>query len=62
MKIKTLLTPRHHWLHNRTKDCIDSMKELEKINNWEEYRIHARNLAEELLYAVTEWEKYYTPK
>jgi len=55
------LTPRHFWFRQRVNECIDTLKRLELDNeiSWEKYRQNAKQLAEELLYSVTEWEKYY---
>lgn len=53
------LYPRHFWLHDRVRDCIDALHRLDLDEDYDKYREKAKELAEELLYAVTEWEKYY---
>lgn len=53
------LNPRGFWLHNRTRDCITALRDLDFNEDYLAYREQAKLLAEELLYAVTEWEKYY---
>lgn len=53
------LCPRHIWLHDRTRDCIDALYRLDLDENYDRYREKAKELATELHYAVTEWEKYY---
>jgi hypothetical protein len=53
------LIPRHFWLRDRTIECVRALDQLESLDDWEMYRKHASQLAEELTYAVTEWEKYY---
>ncbi len=56
---KANLTARQHWLANRIKDCVKSINELAINDGWPTYKNQAKELAQELLYAVTEWEKYY---
>ena len=53
------LTARQHWLANRIKDCVQSINDLAINDDWPAYKHQAKELAQELLYAVTEWEKYY---
>lgn len=53
------LTPRHLWLRNRTIECVRALGRLESVDDWEAYRKCAMQLAEELTYATTEWDKYY---
>jgi hypothetical protein len=53
------ILPRSIWLKYRVDHCIESIKNSSEIENWDEYRRKAADLASELLYAVTEWEKYY---
>ena len=54
------LTPRCFWLHDRVRDCIDALHRQDLSEDYDEYRKRVKELAEELLYAVTEWEKYYS--
>ena len=53
------LTPREFWLRNRVSECIDALARAQDIEEWNAYRVQAKLLADELSYAVTEWEKYY---
>jgi hypothetical protein len=53
------MKPRHVWLRLRTMECIIDIENLKHYEDWPSYRKRAKILAEELLYAVTEWEKYY---
>ena len=53
------MKPRMAWLRERVIEVVDSMKKLEEIEDWEQYRVAALDLSTELHYAVTEWEKYY---
>lgn len=55
----TTLTPRHKWLQSRVHDIIGELYSIAHIEDWQAYRAAARELAEELHYAVTEWDKYY---
>ena len=54
-----LINPRHFWLRERTKECVEALMNLELKDDWQQYRFQAKCLAEELLYTVMEWEKYY---
>ena len=52
-----LLTPRHYWYRERVQECLEA---LLTVNMRDELDIdHARELAKELLYCTTEWDKYY---
>ena len=53
------LQPRQEWLKARVKTIVNMMSLLEQIESWDEYLLQATDLAKELHYAVTEWEKYY---
>jgi hypothetical protein len=53
------LLPRHFWLIQRTDECVKAIERFHEQSNWEQYIIKTKELAEELLYACTEWEKYY---
>ena len=53
------LSPRHFWLRNRVIECIDALKRLEEIEDWEKYRESALELSKELNYACVEWGRYY---
>lgn len=54
-----MLTPRQNWLINRVRECISSLEPFRNEMTWEDYMINSKELAEELLYAFTEWEKCY---
>lgn len=56
------LTPRHFWLRNRVSECIRALDRIEEIEDWDEYKTCALELSSELLYCVTEWEKFYPTK
>lgn len=53
------LIPRQAWLRQRVIECVDALRRMEDLENWDAYRMVAKTLADELTYAVTEWEKYY---
>ena len=55
------LTPRQEWLKKRVDECLMALSELNKQPNlsWDDYRVQAKGLASELLYATSEWDKYY---
>lgn len=53
------ISPRHFWLHDRTRECIEALYNLDFQEDYDKYREKAKELAVELLYATTEWEKYY---
>lgn len=53
------LSPRHIWLRKRVIEVINSLKELEKIKDWESYQQLAFDLSKELNYATCEWGRYY---
>jgi hypothetical protein len=52
------LSPRHEWLKNRTKDVVNALLQLEKIEDWDTYRKTALDLSKELNYACVEWGRY----
>jgi len=53
------LYPRHFWLKERIRDCIFALQRLEETENWDLYLKKSLDLAIEIQYAATEWEKYY---
>lgn len=53
------MTPRQLWFKRRIDECIDNLSKVNEINNWIEFKNQAHVLACELLYATTEWDKYY---
>jgi hypothetical protein len=56
------IQPRHFWLRMRIVECTESLKRLEVMEDWFAFKKLAKTYAEEILYAVTEWEKYYEEK
>ncbi len=53
------LTSRDEWLKARTISLIDEMHKLITKKDWRDFKYMAKRFAEELHYAVTEWDKYY---
>lgn len=53
------LTPRYVWLIQRTSDCIACLDKFRDQTSWEQYMTRAKEMAKEILYCTTEWEKYY---
>lgn len=57
------LTPRQVWFQNRINECIEELKQLNGAQDWISFKINdyelACELACELIYATTEWDKYY---
>lgn len=53
------LTTRNFWLQQRAATCVTALHTLSNEEDWEKYKIKAKYFSTELLYAVTEWEKYY---
>lgn len=49
---------RHLWFKKRIADCVTSLQILDE-QNWEEYLKISHEIAKEIAYAATEWEKYY---
>lgn len=56
-------TNRQVWFKARIDDLLSSISNANKKQEWEEYKnlVHelAHELASELLYVCTEWDKYY---
>lgn len=50
---------RQAWFKKRIEECLENIAELNKFQNWNEFREQAHELACELLYATSEWDKYY---
>lgn len=53
------ITPRHFWLKERIRECISALQRVEETENWDLYLKQSLNLANEIKYAATEWEKHY---
>jgi hypothetical protein len=53
------LTLRQEWFKNRIKEIINELNYLENEMSWIRYKEKSHELACELLYATTEWDKYY---
>ncbi len=51
--------PRHFWLKERIKECINALQRVEETENWDLYLKQSLNFANEIIYAAEEWEKYY---
>lgn len=54
-----LLLPRHYWYKDRMMDCIEALNRAEHAEDWDAFKSQAKELARELLYIATEWDKYY---
>lgn len=52
------MTPRNIWLQNRILEFSNSISSINP-SDWSTYIDSVREHAEEILYCVTEWEKYY---
>lgn len=52
------MTPRQTWFINRINECIQELNILAG-SDWIAYKEKAHEIACELLYATTEWDKYY---
>jgi len=50
---------RQEWFKNRIEDCLNELSRVNEIKDWIEFKRQAYELACELLYATTEWDKYY---
>lgn len=53
------LLPRQTWLIERVKSCLSNIETFKDQMTWNEYMEKSKELAKELLYACTEWEKFY---
>ena len=53
------MTPRQVWFKNRIDECIAELIKLNELQDWIKFKVKAHELACELLYATTEWDKYY---
>lgn len=53
------MTPRQEWFKNRIDELLLELQRLNRINDRIEFKNQAHLLACELLYATTEWDKYY---
>ena len=53
------MTPRQEWFKKRINECLQELSKLNESNDWIEYKNQAHELACELLYSTTEWDKYY---
>jgi len=56
------LTSREIWLKQRVVNLLYDLSKLEELRDWIEFKNQAHELAVELLYATTEWDKYYRGK
>ncbi len=53
------VAPRHVWLQQRLIVLVNELQRLQASQDWDTYRSKAVALAEEILYAAKEWDKYY---
>lgn len=53
------LLPRHFWLKDRVMDCIEALNKIADFEDWDKFKEQAAYFADELTYAVKEWDKYY---
>jgi len=56
------MTPRQEWLKHRVDECLKQLEKLNKLDDRKEFIREALVTAYELLYATSEWEKYYDEK
>jgi hypothetical protein len=52
------MIPRQQWFINRIQEAINTLQTL-NTSDWPTYKDAAHEIACELLYATTEWDKYY---
>lgn len=53
------MTPRQEWFKNRIDECLKELARINELKDWIEFKNQAHELGCELLYATTEWDKYY---
>ncbi len=53
------MTPRQEWFKKRIQECLAELARLNGLSDWIEFKNRSHELACELLYATTEWDKYY---
>lgn len=53
------MTPRHLWFKQRIDECLNHLTKLNETSDWIEFKDKAYELACELIYATTEWNRYY---
>jgi hypothetical protein len=53
------MPPRQQWFKKRIDECLDQLSRINQIDDWIEFKNQAHELALELLYVTTEWDKYY---
>lgn len=53
------LTPRDFWLRERSIECVNALHRFIEIEDWNDFKKYAKTFAEELLYCINEWDKYY---
>jgi hypothetical protein len=56
------MLPRHIWLRLRIVEAVDKLRQLSVCEDWDTFKQEAKTLSKEILYCVTEWEKYYEEK
>lgn len=53
------MTPRQIWFKNRIIECIEELQRINAIEDWIMFKNKAHDLAKELMYATSEWDKFY---
>jgi hypothetical protein len=52
------VTPRHFWLKNRISECVTILCRIEDSCDYDLYLKQSLVIANEIIYAAEEWEKY----
>lgn len=53
------MTPRQVWFKDRIDELIKQLAEVQQIYDWQRYKQIDHEIASELMYVCTEWDKYY---
>lgn len=58
------MTPRKKWFQNRITECLENLMMVNQMDiltpeNWEEFKNKSHELAQEITYVATEWDKFY---
>lgn len=53
------MIPRQVWFKSRIDECLAHITKANELQDWIEFKNQVHELACELLYATTEWDKYY---
>lgn len=57
--IKRAMIPRNVWFKCRVDECLEEIRKLNADSDIIEYKKEVSDLANELIYAVNEWNKFY---